>query len=458
MKQLARAVLDVEWVLLGAMVAIVWASDFNRVWVLLLWLPLLAARWITEHRLWRRIPLDPWFALWFALGVISLAAAPFRYAPIALGGTLFILPTAYTLIALGRPLLGLILVTSFASMADRARRMSGLLLVSSGLAVLIGILGLLSAQYSVKSSLMQPIIDVLPQLRGFPGAEGGFNVNEIAGAMAWFAPLMAGLALYLWRERHTETGRAARILRVVAPVAFVLLWSALFLGQSRFAVLGVLPVLAVLVGLLLRGRWRILGLALVVLFAALQVIVFVTPAGGRQTAEQLDQRNEASSSSRLDAWNSALAIVRDHPLTGAGVNMFRSQPVRDRYPAPAWFGVLPHAHNEYLQAAADLGLPGLIAFVGFQVTAAWMLWRVWRRGTPRDKAIALSIAAGILAHIVYGMGDAIAMWDRFAFGYWWLMALAAAQYAVTFPKGAPERDQAVSAGPTTPASSAARSA
>ena len=436
MKQVARAVLDVEWVLLGAMVAIVWASDFNRVWILLLWLPLLAARWTVERRLWRRTPLDGWFALFFALGLISLAAAPFRYAPLALGGTLFMLPTAYTLIALARPLLGLILVTSFSSMASRTKQMNGLLVASGMLAALVGILGLLSAQYIGKSSLMQPIIDLLPKLRGFPGAEGGFNVNEIAGAMAWFAPLMAGLGLYLWRERRTETGRAARALRVIAPVAFVLLWAALFLGQSRFAIIGVLPALAGLVWFLLRGRWRLIGLAFVALFVALQVVVYVSPGRNGPDATDMTQRNEVSASSRIDAWNSALAILRDYPLTGAGVNMFRAQPVRDRYPAPAWSGILPHAHNEYLQAATDLGVPGLFVFVGFQATAGWMLWRVWRRGSMRDRAIALSVAAGLLAHMVYGMGDAIALWDRFGFGYWWMIALAAAQNAVTFPKPA----------------------
>jgi O-antigen ligase len=446
MRQLARAVLDVEWVLLGAMVAIVWASDFNRIWILLAWFPLLASRWALERRLWRRTPLDVWFGLFFALGLINLAAAPFRYAPLALGGALFTLPTAYTLIALGRPLLGLILVTSFSSMADRARQMNGLLVVSGGLALLVGVLGLLSAQYINKSSLMLPIIDLLPRLRGFPGAEGGFNVNEIAGAMAWYAPLMAGLALYLWRERRTETGRAARALRVIAPVAFVLLWAALFLGQSRFAIVGVLPALAALVWLLLRGRWRLIGLAFVGLFVVLQVVVYVSPGRSGPDPADMTQRNEVSASSRIDAWNSALAIMREHPLTGAGVNMFRAQPVRDRYPAPAWSGVLPHAHNEYLQVAADLGVPGLIVFIGIQATAGWMLWRVWRRGSARDRAIALSIAAGLLAHTVYGMGDAIALWDRFAFGYWWMIALAAAQYAVTFPA----RTSALIADPLSP--------
>ncbi len=431
LKSLARAVLACEWLILLLLVAVVWSSDFNRISVLLFWIPLLAARWVLYRRLWRRTPLDPFFVLFFTLGIMSLFAAPYHYSPLTLGGRLVNIPVQYTLIALGRPLLGMAIVTSFADMAARRGHMRYLLLASTGLALLVGMLGLLSAQYTVKSLAMQPIIDMLPRMRGFPGAEGGFNVNEIAGAMAWLTPLVAGVSLYFWRARAQETGRAAQALRILAPLAFALLWTALFLGQSRFALLGVLPALALLVWALLRGRWRWLGLAAVALFAGLQVIVYFAPASSGPQAEQFGRGNEISSSSRLEMWSSAAAIIRDHPLTGAGVNMYRAGPVRERYPVPSYAnGILPHAHNEWLQSATDLGLPGLLVFIGFQAAALWMLWRVWRTGSPRDRAVALAVGAGLAAHAIYGLGDAITLWDRLAFVYWWMIGLAAAQYVL----------------------------
>ena len=450
-RRLARGVLSGEWLILLAMVAIFWVSDLNRIGGLVLWLPLLAARWVVERRLWRHTPLDWWFGLWFALGLIDLGAAPYQYAPFRLGGTLYSLPVAYSLIALSRPVLGMVLVTSFASMADRVRRMSGLLLVSAGLALLVGVLGLFAGQYTVKSAIMQPILDLLPNLRGFPGAEGGFNVNEIAGAMAWLAPLMAGLAIYYWRERRAETGRAARTLRIVAPIAFVLLWTALFFGQSRSAILGVIPAVAALVLFLLRGRWRWIGMALVLVFVVLQVVVYTTPVPGNNETNRLERVNEISGSSRQEMWSSALSIIRDYPLTGVGINMYRAQPVRDKYPVPSYAnGILPHAHNEWLQATTDLGIPGLIVFVGFQLSAAWMLWRAWRAGSRRDKAIALAIGAGLFAHAVFGLADAITLWDRFAFLYWWMMGLAAAQYAIVVPARAPSEADSMVVGEVAP--------
>jgi O-antigen ligase len=437
LRWLAQAVLDCEWLILLLMVAVVWFSDFNRVGILLLWLPLLAARWTIHRRLWRRTLLDVPFAALFALGFISAVAAPFRYGPILLGSEPVTYPVQYTLIALGRPLLGLALVTSFTEVAARRGHMGRLLLVTTGLALLVGLLGLVSAQYNVKSLAMQPIIDLLPRWTSFPGARGGFNVNEIAGAMAWLAPLTAGISLSVWRAQPQETGVAARLLRVLAPLAFVLLWAALFLGQSRMALLGVLPALALLVLALLRGRARVIGMALVLLFALLQALIYFAPPRAGGEAERLGRHNEISSSSRLEMWSSGLAIVRDHPLTGAGVNMYRAGPVREQYPVPSYAnGILPHAHNEWLQAATDLGLPGLLVFLSFQAAALWMLWRVWRDGTAYERALALAIGAGLAAHAVYGLGDAITLWDRFAFLYWWMLGLAAAQYVLVRERAA----------------------
>jgi len=32
--------------------------------------------------------------------------------------------------------------------------------------------------------------------------------------------------------------------------------------------------------------------------------------------------------------------------------------------------------------------------------------------------------------MIYGLGDAIPLWDRFAFGLWWMLGMAAALYVL----------------------------
>jgi hypothetical protein len=55
----------------------------------------------------------------------------------------------------------------------------------------------------------------------------------------------------------------------------------------------------------------------------------------------------------------------------------------------------------------------------------------------------LAAATGLLAHAVYGVGDAITLWDRFIFVFWWIMGLVGAVYAVYAVYGRAPRAQHV---------------
>jgi O-antigen ligase len=94
----------------------------------------------------------------------------------------------------------------------------------------------------------------------------------------------------------------------------------------------------------------------------------------------------------------------------------------------------PHAHNEWLQMGADLGIPGFLMFLAMQVVILWMLWQGWRSDQPHAQIMAVAVFGGLLAHSVYGLGDAITLWDRFSFILWWLVGLAGAQYVLSRPQ------------------------
>jgi hypothetical protein len=48
-------------------------------------------------------------------------------------------------------------------------------------------------------------------------------------------------------------------------------------------------------------------------------------------------------------------------------------------------------------------------------------------GSPQYAA-ALAAGGALAAHAFFGIGDAIALWDRFAFLFWWMLGLTAAVY------------------------------
>lgn len=428
--RIAQFVLHFEWLALLVMIAAFWLPDFRRVWALLIMLPILAARLILYRRLWKHTPLDPIFVLLIVLGIFNFAIAPYRQGIVRLDIPIAQLTLPYNLVALGRPIFGILLATTFADRAFRQRSVRELVWATVGLGLLIGILGVTAAQYTSKSTQLEFIIQFLPQFRSFPGAEGGFNVNEIAGAMAWFAPFCAGVGLWSWQQWRSEHQRSNLLLAIVASIAFIFLWSGLFLGQSRSAVFGVLIVMFPLIWFIVPARrWRGIGLALVAFFFIAELALLSGIFNPQAT--RLAERDEGSTSSRLLIWGSALSIIRDYPLSGAGINNFRYGPVRTDYAVtgyPVGGRVLPHAHNEWLQFGADLGIPGIALYIAAQLVTLWMLWKVWRSGDFTMRMLALATTGGLAAHAIFGLADAITLWDRFGFGLWWMIGLVCALY------------------------------
>ena len=427
--RIARAVLWLEPLILALNVFAFWYPTPARAdWYWLLWLipVMMAARLVVYRRLLTRTPLDVWLLAFLVLGVINVYAAPYTRG----------------LEMLARPLLGMALFYAMIEAARTSGSIRGPLQVMIMVSLLVGLLALGSSQWLRKSALLQPVIDITPKLEGFPGAEAGFNPNEIAGAIAWFAPLMIGIALYRWQHRET---------RWDVTTAAVLLSVSLILGQSRSAIAGVLGVLLVTLPLMVQGlRWRLLAYAGLGAVIALQVAASTTfaqmevervaPTRTEISAVPWQQTyDEFNVNVRFEIWGSALAIVRDYPLTGAGMAMFRDGRVRAAYPVPMMGdSIIPHAHNDLLQIASDMGIPGLIVFIGMHAAVGSMLFKAWRGGDAQAKAVSVSTAAGLLAHFIYGLGDAITLWDRFFFPLWMLFGLAGAQYVLVTRQPKPE--------------------
>jgi len=394
------------------MIGICWVLPFQtRVYSLLLYLPVLAARLIVHRRLWSRTPLDlPLIALFV------LANVNYRIAPFTWGWEMC-----------GRIIMGIII---FQILADLAQHKDRLLLATGLIAVLVGGIALLTSHWIPKSSVLFTLAQSLPKWNGLPGAEGGFNVNEIGGAMTWLLPFAFAMVIYELQAR------THRVRLIVYAVAFALLSLAVALGQSRMAIAGVLIVMLGQAALLIpRRTWKLAVCAaiigLIVLEIGLVTGVFDSAADTQPDGSgvALNERDEQSASTRLDIWSAGLRAVRDYPLTGVGINKFRGGDVRALYPVPGYErNVLPHAHNELLHVALDMGIPGLIVYIGLHAALGVCLIRVWRRG---ERAAAVAVAGGVIAHAIFGLADAVTLADRFIWVYWWLIGLGAALYIQT---------------------------
>lgn len=387
----------------------------DYVWLLALVIPVYVLRWVAAGRLWTRTPFDLWFVAFLGVGLLNVA-----FAPYVSRGPLM----------LARPLLGMLIVLYLVELARQSGRMVAPLAVGLGLGLMVGVVALGATQWGAKTVDLSAITDHLPRLEStlFPG---GFNPNEIAGAMAALLPLALGCAFYpLERWRWLWRGAAA------LAVGVMLL--ALLLGQSRFAIAGVLAAGVMIVVLLGGSRWRWIGLGAAGLLILAQIIIVIDPLSTLEISAEdaasgpgiLSQRDERTMDHRFSIWRSAAEIVSDHPLTGAGMDRFRYGPVRDDYPIAGYDFPTPHTHNKFVQIAADLGLPGLIVFIGWNVTAWVMLVLCWRDGGRKVRVVSAAVGGALLAYMVYGLGDAIPLWDRFSFIYWLMLGLAAAQFTI----------------------------
>lgn len=98
---------------------------------------------------------------------------------------------------------------------------------------------------------------------------------------------------------------------------------------------------------------------------------------------------------RLAHWQAAVAMWRDHFWLGVGIGNYAV--AYPRYALPIWDDALGHAHNYYLNIAAEAGLIGLLAFL--QVWTAAMVG-AWRAITgPHGRFAGVSL--GILGALVY---------------------------------------------------------
>jgi O-antigen ligase len=183
-------------------------------------------------------------------------------------------------------------------------------------------------------------------------------------------------------------------------IAVPALLVALVVTESRNAWLGALAA----VGTLLAVRRVKLLLVVPVVVA---VFFVAAPAGARHRALSIVDPHDATNQDRVAMLKSGLAMIRDHPIFGVGLNMVPKEYPRYRTPDavdPAGANgptTRAHLHNVPVQIAAERGIPALVIFLWFVIVADIELFGQLVRGPSR--AIAGAGAAALVAMLVAGM-------------------------------------------------------
>lgn len=117
-----------------------------------------------------------------------------------------------------------------------------------------------------------------------------------------------------------------------------------------------------------------------------------------------DRGGSGATSSRQLIWSASIRMLRDHPITGVGLDQFLNQYNR-RYVSPAGWPerYTSHPHDLLLDVWLRLGILGLVA-AGLLIVA--VLWTA-RQGRPSAQRPTLWIASvsALVAGLVHGLVD-----------------------------------------------------
>ncbi|MCZ7669977.1 MAG: hypothetical protein M5U34_23775 [Chloroflexi bacterium] len=92
---------------------------------------------------------------------------------------------------------------------------------------------------------------------------------------------------------------------------------------------------------------------------------------------------------------------------------------------------IAHAHNHWLQAGLDLGIPGMIAYMSLWLGLAAMLWQTWRRAADGWlRVLSLGFIGCLAAYFVYGLLDTVALGARPGFVFWVMVGLITALHKI----------------------------
>lgn len=244
---------------------------------------------------------------------------------------------------------------------------------------------------------------------GFRAARGDFfgpfvNKNHFAGLMEIWAPAGIGLvaAGAVPKERWPlfvfgtlimgvaavfSRSRGGMIALAAEAVFFVALWASSRRDLSRSRTL-----LLTLGGLALLLGGIVLG---VVWLGSDSIVDRLSTVPG--------EISSVESYSRLALWRDTLAIIRAHPIFGAGIGAYAT--AYTLYSSAPGTAIVYYAHNDYLQAIAEGGVVGGLLGILLVVGLGTATFRSIRSGNAFVRGAALAAATGCFGLLVHSFVD-----------------------------------------------------
>ena len=306
---------------------------------------------------------------------------------------------------LSAALLTLITVSAVRSAEDLKR-------LCAGAAVCVGGTGVYGIVQRIQGVKVNPSYVDLKVNAGMPGRVYSIfdNPNTFAQVLLLLLPLV--LALIITARRWQW--------KVVCAGIFCVGGMAMAMTYSRASWVGLACTMAVFVFL-----WKPKLIPAFIVLCVLAVPFLPTTVLNRILT--ITNTADSSTSSRVPLYQAALAVIRRSPITGAGLGTAATQAyIRN---LNLYHGKAPfvHSHNFYLEVWIQMGILGVIGFVGS------MLWNIKNAaraarhtGPSVGRTVAVAAASAMCGAMICGIADFLWNYPRVMCIFWFTFAMAIA--------------------------------
>jgi O-antigen ligase len=231
---------------------------------------------------------------------------------------------------------------------------------------------------------------------GNPNHFAAFQSMLLLSSLGFFTWLRAKAGTAPRGQRSNEGGLAG-----IAGLGIIVIALSLLLSLSRSGIASALAGTLVFAALsrsparggrTRHGPFRWLA-AIALAIGAVFLWIGVEPLVGRFTG-LAEQWNEEAT--RIQVWRDSVPAVSDFWMTGSGLSSFRY--VTGRYRTFGGRIFYSWAHNDYLQVAIELGLPGIVLVVWLSIAVVRAARRV-RRELAQDRTLS-ALHTGFVSALV----------------------------------------------------------
>jgi putative inorganic carbon (HCO3(-)) transporter len=241
------------------------------------------------------------------------------------------------------------------------------------------------------------------------------NPNFLGKYLVLIIPIVLALSL----------NESSRLLMTGLFLSLTLCFAALIATFTRASWLGLLAGLTVLLycsrrHALLNGKGRRLVLIAISFFFIVCIFNTYAPAQSKRTAtpspnqtrgeviqkavKSLDMDKGRGVATRLYVWDKTVRLIIERPWYGYGLETFMlvfkkyNQEYTDIFHDRV---IIDRAHNNYLDIAFAMGLPGLAAYLALLLSFLVYVWRLFKGLQDRShKMLALGILAGFCGYLI----------------------------------------------------------